>query len=193
VDWDAMYPNRDTSQVEILDIGCSFCGFLVSISPIVKELCLGIEIREKVANYSQQRILNLRKENPGQYDNIWAERSNAMMYLPNYFKKGQLKKITIMFADPNVKQRNHKKRIVGSSLVPIYAYILRKGGMLYTITDVEDLSKHMCKYLDESPLFRRMKDEEWKDDPLVAQMDKSEDAIHQKRKEKWIAIYEKIK
>lgn len=195
VDLDSMYPNRKNKQIEILDIGCAYAGYLVAISPIVKDqLCLGIEIRDKVAKYSQDRISLLRKENENKYQNIWVERSNAMKYLPNYFRKGQLKKIFIMFPDPHIKQRNHKKRIVGTSLVPIYAYLLEKGGLIYTITDVKDLGDHMQKYLNESPLFKRLEEKEYENDPLVPLMfEKSEDGQHQKKKEKYLAIYRKIK
>ena len=41
-----------------------------------------------------------------------------------------------------------------------YAYGLRIGGMLYTITDVLDLHLWMKKHLDEHPLFRRMTEDE---------------------------------
>lgn len=39
----------------------------------------------------------LRREQVGQYDNISVLRSNAMKYLVNYFKKGQLTKMFFLF------------------------------------------------------------------------------------------------
>jgi hypothetical protein len=39
----------------------------------------------------------LRREHPGQYQNISCMRSNAMKYLPNYFRKGQLEKLFFLF------------------------------------------------------------------------------------------------
>lgn len=53
---------------------------------------LGMEIRVKVSDYVIDRINTLRektKELSG-YQNIACIRTNAMKYLPNYFKKGQV-------------------------------------------------------------------------------------------------------
>ena len=41
-----------------------------------------------------------------------------------------------------------------------FAYIIREGGLLYTITDVHDLHLWMVKHLDEHPLFERLTDQE---------------------------------
>ena len=50
----------------------------------------------------------------------------------------------------------------------------------------------MQKYLDESPLFEKLKEDEYKDDQLVPFMSiSSEDANKQKYKEKFLAIYRK--
>ena len=45
-------------------------------------LMLGMEIRVKVSDYVHDRIVALRKANPGQYDNISVIRTNAMKWVP---------------------------------------------------------------------------------------------------------------
>jgi tRNA (guanine-N7-)-methyltransferase len=75
---------------------------------------------------------------PGGYQNISALRANTMKFLPNFFSRHQLSKIFICFPDPHFKVRKHKARIVSSGLNAEYAYVLRPGGLLYTITDVEE-------------------------------------------------------
>lgn len=60
-------------------------------------LMLGIEIRVKVSDYVINRIEALRENNPNQYQNIACIRTNAMKYLPNYFKKGQVINYSICF------------------------------------------------------------------------------------------------
>ncbi|KAL4787245.1 putative methyltransferase-domain-containing protein [Aspergillus varians] len=75
---------------------------------------------------------------PGGYQNITALRANTMKFFPNFFAQGQLSKIFICFPDPHFKARKHKARIVSESLNAEYAYSLRPGGLLYTITDVEE-------------------------------------------------------
>ena len=44
-----------------------------------------------------------------------------------------------LFLIPHFKQRKHKARIITNTLLSEYAYVLREGGVVYTITDVEDL------------------------------------------------------
>lgn len=75
---------------------------------------------------------------PGNYENIAGLRSNTMKFLPNFFGHHQLSKIFICFPDPHFKARKHKARIISESLNAEYAYALRPGGLLYTITDVEE-------------------------------------------------------
>lgn len=73
------------------------------------------------------RIDALRKLNPGQYQNIACLRSNAMKYLPNFFKKGQLSKMCFLYPDPHFKRSKHKWRIINTALLTEYAYCLREG------------------------------------------------------------------
>ncbi|KAK2879383.1 tRNA (guanine-N(7)-)-methyltransferase (tRNA(m7G46)-methyltransferase) [Arthroderma sp. PD_2] len=91
-----------------------------------------------------------RSHLPGQpnFQNISAIRSNTMKFLPNFFSHHQLSKIFICFPDPHFKARKHKARIVSTTLNAEYAYVLRPGGMLYTITDVEDLHLWMVSHFD---------------------------------------------
>lgn len=103
----------------------------------------------------------------GGYQNVSVIRSNAMKFLPNFFEQGQLSKIFFLFPDPHFKARKHKARIISPTLLAEYAYVLRPGGIVYTITDVRDLHEWMVKHLTNFPLFRRIPDEEMVDDPCV--------------------------
>ncbi|BGP19981.1 hypothetical protein JCM10213_006758 [Rhodosporidiobolus nylandii] len=94
------------------------------------------------------------------YGNVSVLRANAMKFLPNFFEKGQLSKIFFLFPDPHFKQRKHKARIISPTLLAEYAYVLRPGGLLYTITDVPDLHEWMTGHLAPFPLFKRLTEEE---------------------------------
>ncbi|BGP03372.1 tRNA guanine-N7-methyltransferase [Rhodotorula toruloides ATCC 204091] len=94
------------------------------------------------------------------YDNVSVLRANAMKFLPNFFEKGQLSKIFFLFPDPHFKARKHKARIISPTLLAEYAYVLRPGGLLYTITDVPDLHIWMTSHIGAFPLFQRLTDEE---------------------------------
>ena len=134
---------------------------VVALSTLLPdELILGLEIRMKVTEYVDLRIKNLREENPGQYQNASVMRTNAMKYLPNYIRKGQLSKMFFCFPDPHFKEKNHRRRIISQVLLSEYMYYLRPGGILYTITDVEELSIWHKNQLEEHPGFELLTEEE---------------------------------
>ncbi|XP_051865655.1 tRNA (guanine-N(7)-)-methyltransferase [Pristis pectinata] len=154
--------------VEFADIGCGYGGLLVELSPLFpNSLILGLEIRVKVSDYVIDRIKSLRASNPGKYQNIACIRSNAMKYLPNFFNKGQLSKMFFLFPDPHFKKTKHKWRIISSTLLAEYAYVLRVGGLVYTITDVQEVHEWMVKHFTEHPLFEGVQLEDLKDDIIV--------------------------
>ncbi len=51
-----------------------------------------------------------------------------------------------------------------------YAYVLRPGGIVYTITDVPDLHEWMVEHFTAHPSFERAPEEEQEADPCVAIM-----------------------
>ena len=62
-----------------------------------------------------------------------------MKFLPNFFHRAQLSKLFFLHPDPHFKKAKSKARIISSTLLAEYAFVLRPGGRLYTITDVHDL------------------------------------------------------
>ena len=86
-----------------------------------------MEIRVKVSDYVMDRIISLRGLHPGQYNNIACIRTNSMKYLVNYFQKGQLTKMFFLFPDPHFKKSKHKWRIINSSNLDEYAFVMAKG------------------------------------------------------------------
>ncbi len=121
---------------------------------------IGMEIRVKVSDYVIDRIVALRQLHPNKYENIACLRTNAMKYLPNFFEKNQLSKMFFMYPDPHFKRSKHKWRIINQALLTEYSYVLRQGGLIYTITDVKDLHEWIVKHMDEHPLYERIGDEE---------------------------------
>lgn len=138
-------PSASDKTVEFADIGCGYGGLLIRLSPMFPDVAMvGMEIRVKVhlfnlqgllkhpllqvSDYVQDRIKALRAQNPGQYDNVCCLRSNAMKFLPNYFRKHQLSKMFFLFPDPHFKKVKHKWRIISRNLLAEYAYVLRPGG-----------------------------------------------------------------
>ncbi|KAI1124243.1 putative methyltransferase-domain-containing protein [Nemania abortiva] len=187
-----------TKEVEVVDIGCGFGGLLVALGPVLPDtLILGMEIRSSVAEYVQQRILALRAQNQdiNLYRNIGCLRANTMKFLPNFFRKGQLTKAFICFPDPHFKHRKHKARIVSTTLNSEYAYALRPGGIVYTITDVEDLHNWMVQHLDAHPSFERVSEEEQEADPCVRIMKtETEESkkVERNKGQKFVALFRRL-
>ncbi|KAF9650255.1 putative methyltransferase [Thelephora ganbajun] len=157
VDWAEHFPNHSSNAKapEFADVGCGFGGLLVALAPLFPEsLMLGLEIRVQVSQYVRDRIAALRASaTDGSFQNISVTRANCMKFLPNYFAKHSLSSIFFLFPDPHFKLRKHKARIVSPTLLAEYAYVLRPGGVVYTITDVEDLHLWMKSHLEAFPLF----------------------------------------
>merc|ERR1711970_1415479 len=117
-----------------------------------------MEIRVKVLQYVHDRITALQLQNTETktYDRIGCIRTNAMKLLPHFFEKGQLEKMFFLFPDPHFKKAKHKWRIISDELLAEYAYLLKVGAMVYTITDVKLLHKWMVEKFDKHPLYERV-------------------------------------
>jgi tRNA (guanine-N7-)-methyltransferase len=128
------------------------CMALSSHSPT------GLEIRTSVTEYVQEKVRALRVQNAatGGFQNAACIRANTMKFLPNFFQKAQLSKIFLCFPDPHFKQRKHKARIVSYTLNSEYAYVLKPGAVVYTITDVKDLHDWMKGHFEKHPSFERV-------------------------------------
>jgi tRNA (guanine-N(7)-)-methyltransferase len=191
-------PPKLTKDVEVVDIGCGFGGLLVALAPTLPEtLLLGMEIRTQVTQFVQDRIRALRAQDPqGRlYQNAGCLRANTMKFLPNFFQKAQLSKIFICFPDPHFKHRKHKARIVSTTLNSEYAYVLRPGGILYTITDVEDLHDWMVQHLEAHPSFNRLSVEEQEADPCVDIMrTETEEGkkVERNKGQKFVALFRRV-
>jgi tRNA (guanine-N7-)-methyltransferase len=176
VDYSLHYPQFFSSsgevgsikKVQFADVGCGFGGLLISLSTLFPEtLMIGMELRDKVTEYVKERILALRTTNPGQYQNVSVVRTNSMKYIPNYFEKGQLARMFFLFPDPHFKEKNHRRRVISPHLLDEYAYVLEVGGIIYSITDVEELGDWMKTCLENHPMFEALTEEELEADPAV--------------------------
>lgn len=172
-DWSELYgyDRSDDNKYAIrhLDVGCGFGGLLISLSKElpVGELALGMEIRSKVSDYVQKRIIALRSQCSGCYKNVWCLRTNAMRYIPNYINKGQLYKMFFLFPDPHFKKTKHKWRIINDALLAEYAYVCAIGAIVYIATDVKELYDWMADHFNQHPLFQQLSESELVGDKMV--------------------------
>jgi tRNA (guanine-N(7)-)-methyltransferase len=118
-----------------------------------------------------------------------------MKFLPNFFSKGQLSKIFICFPDPHFKMRKHKARIVSTTLNSEYAYVLKPGGIVYTITDVLALHEWMVQHFDAHPSFERVTVEDQEQDKCVDVMMKETEEgkkVERNKGNKYVALYRRL-
>ncbi len=121
-----------------------------------------------------------------------------MKFLPNYFSKHSLSALFFLFPDPHFKLRKHKARIISPTLLAEYAYVLRPGGVVYTITDVKDLAEWMKAHLSAFPLFESVDTEtlraEGKGPILDGVWNSTEEGkkVERKKGEKWLACFRRI-
>ncbi|KAJ1373090.1 N6-adenosine-methyltransferase non-catalytic subunit MTB [Parelaphostrongylus tenuis] len=171
MNWEKLYGDfARNKQVEFADIGCGYGGLLMKLSPLFPEtLMIGLEIRVKVSDFVCEKIKALRQRSADTngFRNIACLRSNAMKHLPHYFHKHQLSKMFFLYPDPHFKNKKHKWRIITPGLLAEYAYVLRPGGLVYTITDVKELHEWMVHHFSEHPLFERITKAEEEVDPVV--------------------------
>ena len=161
-----------------------------------------MEIRISVTEYVQEKIRALRTQNAENqtYQNISCLRANTMKFLPNFFLKHQLRAIFLCFPDPHFKQRKHKARIVSTTLCSEYAYVLRPGGYVYTITDVKDLHEWMVSHFAGHGSFVRVEDMELQDEDTevgkcVATMKvETEEGkkVERNKGEKFVAVFKRV-
>jgi tRNA (guanine-N7-)-methyltransferase len=104
------------------------------------KLTLGMEIRDKLVDFVGLRIRSYRNEhNYEKYNNVSVLRTNVMRHVSTYFRKGSLEKMFFCFADPHFKKSKHRRRIINTGFLTEYAFLIKQGGRIYAITDVEDL------------------------------------------------------
>ena len=216
MDWSNLYLNNTILvKVEIADIGCGYGGLMIKLGPqFPKSLILGLEIRVQVTQYVEDRICikkesrnykrQKKKESGGgtgdgddndySYQNIAVLRGNAMKFYQISLLRTIIKNV-FCFPDPHFKQRKHKARIITNTLLSEYAYVLREGGVVYTITDVEDLHNWMVKHLDEHPLFERLS-KEWEDQDKCVEImyNATEEGqkVTRNKGSKWVACYKRL-
>lgn len=165
---DRLFADAPSDRVQWCDIGCGYGGLLACLSAAFPDkTMLGLEIRDRVAEFCRRRVMEMRKEYPGSYGNVAFERSNAMKYLPNYFAKGSLEKLFFCYPDPHFKKKKNRQRIISTQLLAEYAYVLEEGsGIAYVVTDVPELFDWMVERFEQHPLFERRSDEQHAADPV---------------------------
>jgi tRNA (guanine-N7-)-methyltransferase len=66
-----------------------------------------------------------------------------------------------LFQDPHFKKKNAKRRIISTTLLAEYAYLMAVGGRVYIITDVKELYDWEYEHLKKHPLFEEVAEKDY--------------------------------
>lgn len=192
----------DPGPVTIADVGCGYGGLLFALAAhLPQSRALGLEIRVSVTEFVASKIAALRAQAGAAsaapaYDNISVLRANTMKFLPNFFTRGQLRKLFLAFPDPHFKARKHKARIVSAALCAEYAFVMGEGAVVYTITDVKDLHEWMVGHFAAHASFERLDEEEMKEDGCVELMKMETEEgkkVERNGGEKFVACFRRVR
>jgi tRNA (guanine-N7-)-methyltransferase len=73
-------------KIDFIDIGSGYGSLLFGLAAIFPDkFIFGLEIRDKLVNFTAQKIRAYQTLFPSKYDHISVVRANSMKHLCNYF------------------------------------------------------------------------------------------------------------
>ena len=136
-----------------LDIGCASGNFLIELASTNKNWnYLGIEIREKLVQYGNNRLKDQEIKNLylafGNANNILLDSRHKFLFCC-------LKSISFNFPDPWFKKKHHKRRVIQKELINRLSSVLQTGTLIYLKTDVKELFEYMGTTILDNNNFRQ--------------------------------------
>ena len=99
-------------------------------------------------------------------DNIRMIRGDGVEVIYRMFEPESLDGIRVFFPDPWPKARHHKRRIIQSGTLNLFASRLKKGGVLHVATDHPDYAEWINELVDVEPSLR-FHPWPWEDAPVL--------------------------
>ena len=87
-------------------------------------------------------------------DNIRMIRGDGVEVIYRMFPPESLDGIRVFFPDPWPKARHHKRRVIQSGTLNLFASRLKKGGVLHVATDHADYAEWITELVDAEPSLR---------------------------------------
>jgi tRNA (guanine-N7-)-methyltransferase len=129
LDWRAVFGNDRPVELEV---GFGKGLFLLTASQACPQAnFVGVEI---LRNYQLFTANRLAKRGRG---NVRLVKADARLFLRDCVAAGDLKAIHVYFPDPWWKKRHLKRRVFTADFVRACERVLRPGGRLHVVTDVE--------------------------------------------------------
>lgn len=148
LDWGEIFGNDHPLELEV---GFGKGLFLVTAAQAHPEInFVGVEIVRKYQLFTATRLAKRG------LDNVRVACADVRLFLPRCVAEASLQAIHVYFPDPWWKKRHHKRRVFTAEFVAECARVLRPGGQLYAVTDVEDYAALMSALLAEQPALQSL-------------------------------------
>jgi tRNA (guanine-N7-)-methyltransferase len=146
-DWHALFGNDRPVELEV---GFGKGLFLLTAAQTHPEVnFVGVEIVRKYQLFTATRLVKRG------LTNVRVACADVRLFLPRVPAES-LQAVHVYFPDPWWKKRHHKRRVFTAEFVAECVRVLRKGGHLHAVTDVEEYAAVMTALLGEQPVLRAL-------------------------------------
>jgi tRNA (guanine-N7-)-methyltransferase len=143
IDWRVVFGNDHPVELEV---GFGKGLFLVTAAQARPEVNFaGVEIVRKYQLFAATRLAKRGLRN------VRVACADVRLFLPRCVATASLHAVHVYFPDPWWKNRHHKRRVFTAEFVGECARVLRPGGQLAAVTDVEEYARIMKELLDAQP------------------------------------------
>lgn len=143
LDWREVFGNDHPVEMEV---GFGKGLFLLTAAQANPEInFVGVEIVRKYQLFTATRLAKRG------LTNVRVACADVLQFLPRCVAAASLQAIHVYFPDPWWKKRHHKRRVFTAAFVAECLRVLRSGGLLHAVTDVEEYAAVMTALLAEQP------------------------------------------
>lgn len=148
LDWRAVFGNELPVEMEV---GFGKGLFLVTASQACPDVnFLGVEIERKYTLYTATRLAKRALRN------VRVVCGDAKALLRDRVPAASVQAVHVYFPDPWWKKRHRKRRLFNEEFVAQCARVLRPGGRLHVVSDVEEYFGIMKELLAQQPGLREL-------------------------------------
>jgi tRNA (guanine-N7-)-methyltransferase len=146
LDWREVFGNDHPVELEV---GFGKGLFLVRAAQAHPEInFVGVEIVRQYQLFTATRLAKRSLRN------VRVACADVRLFLPRTVAAESLQAVHVYYPDPWWKKRHHKRRVFTAEFVAECVRILRPGGQLHAVTDVEEYATVMTALLSEQPALR---------------------------------------